>query len=551
MKPFALILITLTMLLVACAPQGNQQVIRVTLEPTQVGGDAPVYTATPTFTASPTATITPTPTHTATPTITPSFTSSPTMTDTPTATFTPTHTFTPTYTFTPTPTFTFTPSPTATQSLITPTVPARLAAPESYQWAAASRTTPEGWTCGDFPCEDDVEGFLQRIQVPPGFEVTHLGRFPGQPMQITYGPDDRLYATVLENGSRVGAVHVLYEDGTTMRYSDDIMAPIGLAFQPGTDVLYVSGRITLDSGGAVWRIQSDGQMESIIDDLPCCFDVIGNQPNGMVFGPDGLLYLGVGALTDHGEPAEPERQPFADIVPFEASVLRINPHTGDISEFAAGIRNPYDLAIDSSGQFYATDNGILEGPGDRILAIEEGAHYGFPYWRLRGCGEQCPPRPTSIEPLPDLLTLPSYTLPRGITVYQGSQFPRNHFDTLFVALWNGTDWAQQIAWVDPRVASAWDNEDEPYQPQPFMTGLVRPVDVIVAPDGALVVADFIYGHVWKVSYTGAPPATGTPVSPPTTTSEPSIEATIIPGAASEDPTPTPEIIIFATATPED
>jgi hypothetical protein len=35
-----------------------------------------------------------------------------------------------------------------------------------------------------------------------------------------------------------------------------------------------------------------------------------------------------------------------------------------------------------------------------------------------------------------------------------------------------------------------------------VTGLIRPVDVTLDPEGALVVADFIYGHIWRVRYTG-------------------------------------------------
>ena len=62
----------------------------------------------------------------------------------------------------------------------------------------------------------------ERIRVPEGYSLEFVGRFPGQPMQIVYGPDARLYATVLENGAtRTGAVYVLNADGTSERYSGD------------------------------------------------------------------------------------------------------------------------------------------------------------------------------------------------------------------------------------------------------------------------------------------------------------------------------------------
>jgi glucose/arabinose dehydrogenase len=440
---------------------------QATVPPSQIA-NAPIYTATPTFTPSNTPTITPTPT--ATPTLP------------------------------PTPTETLPPSP--TKALIPPTAPVLNNAPASIQPQPAGFSEPSGWSCEDFPCEDDIEGFLERIQVPPGFAVEHVGQFPGQPMQITYGLDGRLYATVLENGTQNGAVYAMDVNGESEHYAGEFVSPIGLAFQPGTDVLYVSSRVTLQSGGALWRITAkDAQPELVLDDLPCCFSLIENQPAGMTFGADGYLYLGVGSLTDHAESQQPESKPFADIQPLEASILRIQPHTSEIAPFAQGLRYPYDVALDSTGQLYATDQGIIAGPGDRLLAIAEANFYGWPFWKNRGC-EACPVRPGNVRVEDDLFPFPDRSLPRGLVAYTGSQFPANYFDNLFVVLWNGSPDAQRIVRLDPRDLPQPPEEDMLPTAEPFMTGLIRPIDVTVAPDGSLVVADFIYGHVWRVRYGG-------------------------------------------------
>lgn len=470
---FALLLILIS----ACSGEGTPvaQGFRATVPPTVV--NAPVYTATATLT--PTNTLTPTPTLTATATLT--------LTPTPT----------PSLTLTPTPTLTLTPQP--TQPLFTLTPPSADGAPQAAGIFAAGFTTPEGWSCEEFPCEDDIEGFLKRIRVPAGYTVEHVGRFPGQPMQITYGSDGRLYATLLENGSRNGAVYVMDENGQSERYSPTLFSPVGLAFQPGTDVLYVSGRMTPENGGGLWRVLPDGSLEVVLDNLPCCFDIIGNQPNGMVFGPDGYLYMGIGALTDHLEPPNPQNAQFAELDPLEAAILRVQPHTGDVEVFAQGLHNPYDLTFDSIGQFYSTDNGNLEGVGDRLLKVDQGSNYGWPYWRERGCTE-CPMRDFSIEIQPDLVSFPEYTIPRGVVAYTATQFPANLFDNLFVVLWNGTPHGQRVVRIDPKKIPT--NPETQYIPEPFMTGLIRPVDITIAPDGSLVVADFIYGHVWRVRYTG-------------------------------------------------
>jgi glucose/arabinose dehydrogenase len=339
---------------------------------------------------------------------------------------------------------------------------------------------------------------MERIQVPAGYTLEHAGQFPGQPMQMVYGPDGRLYGTVLENGTRDGAVYALNADGSAERYSGDFISPVGLAFQPGTDVLYVTARVTAMQGGGLYRIPpGGGTPEAVLTDFPCCYSVIDNQPNGIVFGPDGYLYMAVSSLTDHAESQQPESKPYADIQPYEAAILRIQPHTGEIEVYASGIHNPYDLAFAPDGQLYATDQGIVEGPGDRLLKIDRGAFYGWPYYRNRGCAE-CPPRAAQVI-TPDLYTFPDYSLPRGLAAYTGSQFPAHLFGSLFVVLWNGTPNGQRVVRLDPK---DWRLGREDYTPEPFITGLIRPVDVTLAPDGALVVADFIYGHVWRVTYGG-------------------------------------------------
>lgn len=492
MHRFLPAIVLITILIAAC---DSPEVERVTLAPTQIGSGAPVYTATPTFTPSATPTASDTPTATLTPT------------DTPTATVTPTASHTPTATFTPTTTFTPTSTPSATPPLVTLTPVGEAQGPRGVVASAAVMGNAD-WSCGDFPCADDFDGWASRIKVPPGFDFGLVGRFPGQVMQIAIGPlDGRVYATVLEQGTLVGAVYVMNADGSTERYSDTLSLPIGLAFQPGTDVLYVSARNADDSSGLLVRVESDGQTDTVIDDLPCCYLDIGNQPNGMVFGPDGWLYMGVGAVTDHAESSDPSSRPFDEVGPLEAGILRINPHSSDVERIAEGLRNPYDLAFAADGQIYATDQGLVTGPGDRIVRVVEGGYHGWPFYRVRGCAD-CPPTRGQLDVVPDMLMLPDYTLPAGITVYHGAMFPIDMDDTLLIALWNGTEWGQRIVWMDPNDPAL---STEDYILQPFMSGLIRPSDVIVDQDGSVLVSDSVYGHIWRVTYgDGRPAAEETP-----------------------------------------
>lgn len=527
----------------ACSPPPNVE--RITIEPTQVGVGAPVYTATPSASPTPIPTNTQTATATVSPTVTP--TASATLVPTDTATSAPTQTATPT---TP-------PPPSATVALQALATQSIANAPAPIAVMGANTSASIGWSCGNFPCEDNIEAWQKRIQVPQGFALEFVANFEGQVNQITMGRDGLLYATVLENGTREGAVWRQEKNGELTRYSPTLISPLGLAFQPNTDVLYVSARTTSLQGGALWRIESNGNATLVLDNLPCCYSEVDNQPNGMIFGTDGFLYLGVGSLTDHAESPNPAQIAFANILPDEASILRVNPHTGEYSVFADGIRNPYDIALDSNGQYYATDSGLVTGIGDRILAISAGVNYGFPYYRSRGC-EVCPPsRGNNFAP-PDLLALPSYTLPRGIVAYNGAQFPQNFQNTLFVAFWNATDYGQKIVWIDPRDSALQNQTPEtPYLPVPFVTGLLRPSDVVVDNEGSLLISDWLYGMVWRVRYTGEI-ATPTPTQTqqgfvvPTPITSPTDSPTDMSTTASIDITITATsapVLGFATNTP--
>ena len=442
------------------------------------------------------------PVYTATVTISPTFTLSPTVTSTPT--HTPTATYTPSVTATSTATATATASPLPTVALHTLTPISPFGLPPAVTVEDAPFPASSGWSCGNVPCEDDLAGHTRRISVPNGFSVTHLGRFNAQVQQIAYGRDGLLYATAITDGIAQGAILTLDpQDGTVSVYSEGMVDTLGLAFQPDTDVLYVSARASRTQGGIIYRIPAGGGTpQTVLDTLPCCWREVDNQVNGMTFGMDGYLYLGVSALSDHGEARQPTAaQPYQEPQQLEATILRIQPHTGEIGIYAKGIRHPFDLDFDSRGRFYATDSGTLEGIGDRLLRLDVGAHYRFPYYGLLGCSN-CPPPRADLPYSDGILAFPAYTFPRGIAVYKGTQFPQNMFNTVFVALWNDNGMGQRVVRIDPASLPSDAVGLAEYQPQPFVNGLLRPIDVIVSPSGALVVADAIYGDIWEVRYDG-------------------------------------------------
>jgi glucose/arabinose dehydrogenase len=96
--------------------------------------------------------------------------------------------------------------------------------------------------------------------------------------------------------------------------------------------------------------------------------------NGLAFGPDGRLYVGVSLAdgNDHG----PAKTPYA------YDVLSLLPNGKGLKVVASGIRQPWQLAFaKGSSAPFVSDLGQDSGaknPPDFVLKVKQGDNYGFP-----------------------------------------------------------------------------------------------------------------------------------------------------------------------------
>lgn len=335
------------------------------------------------------------------------------------------------------------------------------------------------------------------IRLPPGFRITTFASGLGAPRLMAVSPPGDLFVSVPSRGQIV-ALPDRDGDGKADRavvYAEGLNRPHGLAFFRG--FLYVT------ETGAVMRIPfrpgdwAGGRPEAVVPDLP---PGGGHWTRTITFGPDGKMYVSVGSSCNVCEERDPRR----------AAILQFNPDGTGGRIFARGIRNAVGITFHPrSGELWATNNGRDwlgdDFPPDTILAVKDGAHYGWPY-----CNGLQIPDPDFGRPefcrgtaLP-AVQIQAHSATLGLTFYAGSMFPAEYHGDLFVGLHGSWNRSVPTGYKVIRI---------PFQggragaPQDFATGWLqgnrawgRPVDVITGKDGALYVSDDRAGVIYRISY---------------------------------------------------
>ncbi len=317
---------------------------------------------------------------------------------------------------------------------------------------------------------DAARGAADAVRVPPGFRVDVYARGLAHPTALAWGPSGVLYATQ-EGGAvvRVKPRKVIARGFAT---------PLGLAW--GDDgALFVSAR------GTLWRV-AGGSRRALVRNLP-----YGRHQQDNVVLHEGRLYFGSGSTCDVCR--EKSR--------YSATLLSVRPRGGGLRIVSRGLRNPFGLAVDpGTGRLYATINERDElGPGepaDTVVEIRDGRLFGWPacwpsYKRKRLIG-------SCRGVTPPLAYLQPHSSADGLTVYRGNSFPEGYQRNLFVAEWGeylSTRHGRKLTRVVLRPG-------RPAAVSTFATGFDHPIAVTVDAEGALLVADYGRGVVYRIQARG-------------------------------------------------
>jgi glucose/arabinose dehydrogenase len=334
------------------------------------------------------------------------------------------------------------------------------------------------------------------LYVPSGFSVNLFAQDLKGVRFLALGPGGAVYATLSGPGTIVRLVDansdgVAESVGTVL---SGLANPSGIAFRG--DTLYFAQETV------VKRLDpSAATPVTIVTDLPPG----GHNTRTIAFGPDNLLYVAAGSSCN-----------ICDDTPPRAAVTRYDLDGSNRHTFATGLRNSVGLAFNpATGELWANNNDRDDiGPNqattdnlppEHLNIVKDGKWYGWPQCYLPGkpnpeySGADC----SGVEP--PALTVQAHSAPLGLVFYTGVTFPAEYHGDAFMT-YHGS-WNRDVP-TGAKVVRVRVQNGRPASTEDFITGWQladgrrwgRPVAVIVAADGALLVSDDHAGRIWRVTY---------------------------------------------------
>lgn len=347
-----------------------------------------------------------------------------------------------------------------------------------------------------------------KLHLPKGFKLNVFaeGNFR-EPRWMTLAPNGDVFLA----DSRANTIYVLRDknkDGVAEErfvFSDKLSQPFGMAFHKGW--FYVANtdsivRFTYNPG----QTSAVGTPEKLVELTPGGYNQ--HWTRNILFSKDGTkMFVSIGSATNVRVEADPRR----------AAISVYDPDGKNHRIYAAGLRNPIGLAWNpKTGELWTAVN-ERDGLGDDLVpdyvtSVKEGGFYGWPFAYIgkneepRRKGEN--PELVSKSIVPDVL-LTSHSAALGIQFYDGKMFPKEYRGDAFVALHGSWNREKLTGFKVIRVRfnngklvgnsyedfiSGWlpnENSNEVWG---------RPVGVLVASDGSLLITDDAANKVWRVSY---------------------------------------------------
>ncbi len=339
------------------------------------------------------------------------------------------------------------------------------------------------------------------LQNPTNIDVDERGRVwvteahnyrPAINGNPTNPQGDRIMILEDNNGDGVADTAKVFYQGP------ELNAPLGICV--------LGNRVLVSQSPFIWAFYDDNGDDKA-DRKEVIFQGIGGEQHDhgahtFTFGPDGKLYFNLGnesktlkdkngktVVDQEGDEIGPKKYR-------QGMTLRCDPDGSHVEVLAENFRNPYEVAVDSYGTLWQSDNDDDGNRGTRINYVMEYGKYGYKdeitdaswqenrtnvedsiplkHWHLNDPGV-----------VPNLLQTFAGS-PTGMVVYEGSLLPQQFHNQMihcdpgpnvvrsYPVKKNGAGYSAEIVNILKGDKDKW----------------FRPADICVAPDGSLIMADW-------------------------------------------------------------
>jgi glucose/arabinose dehydrogenase len=340
---------------------------------------------------------------------------------------------------------------------------------------------------------------LHQIKLPPGFKIgIYAEKVPGA-RSMALSPNGTLFVGTREEG-KVYAVLDHNKDGIAdevITVARGLNMPNGVAFREGT--LYIAEVNRVIRYEDIQNKLRNPPLPVIVDD-----SFPKDRHHGwkfIRFGPDRMLYVPVRAPCNVCERDDPRY----------ATIMRMKHDGTGLEIFARGVRNTvgFDWHPETK-ELWFTDNG-RDWLGDNLppdelnYAPREGLHFGFPYCHGKNIADPGYGKKHRCEEfVPPAMELGPHVASLGMRFYTGNMFPAEYGNQIFIAEHGSWNWSIPIGY---RVTLVRLQSNRAVKYQIFAEGWLqgerawgRPVDLLVMPDGALLVSDDKAGLIYRIIY---------------------------------------------------